>query len=182
MKVEESPLPGVLLVHTRVFPDSRGHFGESWSEERYRAAGIDVRFVQDNVSVSKQGVIRGLHFQHPHGQSKLISVLQGKVWDVSVDVRVQSPTFGKWFGVELSGDVGTQVYIPAGFAHGFAVLSETAVVAYKCGDYYYPEAERTLRWDDPTVSVQWPIGEPLLSDRDREGNLLSSFTEFQLPK
>lgn len=182
MKVEETSLPGVLLIRTRMFPDTRGNFRESWSDDRYRAAGIDVRFVQDNISVSKRGVIRGLHFQNPHGQAKLVSVLQGAVWDVSVDVRAQSPTFGRWVGAELCGEVGTQLFVPAGFAHGFAVLSETAIVAYKCSEYYAPHAEHTLRWDDPVVRIEWPISEPILSDKDRAGQSLNSIPEHALPE
>lgn len=182
MKVEETSLPGVLLVRTPVFQDARGHFFESWSQRRYAEAGIDVPFVQDNVSLSGRNVIRGLHFQHPHGQAKLISVLEGAIWDVSVDVRLGSPTFGRWFGVELSADEGVQVFIPSGFAHGLAVLSDRALVSYKCADYYTPAAERTLLWDDPELGIEWPVEQPVLSEKDRGGVLLRDIPEHELPR
>lgn len=181
MTFEATALPGVQLIHTPLFRDERGHFLEGWSQRRYADAGIGIAFVQDNVSVSTRGVLRGLHFQHPRGQAKLISVLDGAIWDVAVDVRKGSPTFGASVGVELSSDAGSQLFIPEGFAHGFAVLSDRAVVAYKCGDYYTPAAEHTLRWDDPDIGIEWPVKEPLLSSKDREGTLLREFREAELP-
>lgn len=182
MNVQEAPLPGVLLVRTPVFQDARGHFRESWSRRGYAEAGIDLPFVQDNVSLSTRNVIRGLHFQHPHGQAKLISVLEGAIWDVSVDVRVGSDTFGQWFGMDISADAGIQIFIPAGFAHGLAVLSDRALVSYKCADYYAPDAERTVLWDDPELGIEWPVKEPLLSEKDRAGVLLRDMPESNLPR
>ena len=141
MNVIETKLPGVLIVEPKVFGDDRGYFFETWQKSRYEAMGIKGKFVQDNVSFSAHGVLRGLHYQHPHDQGKLVSVLQGEVFDVAVDIRVGSPTFGQWVGVHLSGDNYRQLWIPPGFAHGFCVLSDTALVAYKCTDYYAPGAE-----------------------------------------
>ena len=172
MNVLETRLPGVLLVEAKAFHDDRGYFFESWSEDRYRSHGIDTRFVQDNVSFSRRGTLRGLHYQNPSGQAKLVSVLQGTVFDVAVDLRVDMPTFGQWVGVELSGGDSRQLLIPQGFAHGFVVLSETAVFSYKCSDYYAPQHERTLRWDDPDVGVEWPVVDPLLSAKDADAPLL----------
>jgi dTDP-4-dehydrorhamnose 3,5-epimerase len=181
MKVRELELPGVLLVEPRIHADARGSFLESWSERRYAEAGIAQHFVQDNISRSRRGVIRGLHYQHPAGQAKLTSVLHGEVWDVVVDVRRGSPSFGRWVGVTLSGESGRQLFIPEGFAHGFAVLSEEAVFSYKCGRYYDPATEWTLRWDDPALGIEWPVREPILSDKDRQGVLLAELPADALP-
>ena len=172
MKVEETELPGLLLIETRLFHDERGHFQESWNQRRYAEAGIPSTFVQDNVSWSRQGVLRGMHYQWPQPQGKLVSVLRGEVFDAAVDLRSDSPTFGQWTGFELSADNGRQLYIPEGFAHGFVVLSADAVFSYKCTDYYAPEAERTLLWDDPEVGVQWPVQDPVLSPKDQTGTPL----------
>lgn len=169
MRVEETELPGVLRIETRLFHDARGHFREFWNERRYQEAGIAGPFVQDNVSASNRGVLRGLHYQWPHPQAKLIGVLEGRIWDVAVDVRPWSQSFGRWVAEELSAESGRELWIPEGFAHGFVVLSERAVVAYKCTDYYHPESERTLLWSDPVLGITWPVEQPILSDKDRQG-------------
>jgi dTDP-4-dehydrorhamnose 3,5-epimerase len=162
----------VLLLEPRVFQDERGLFFESWQSERYRALGIEGAFVQDNVSRSARGVLRGLHYQLPRAQGKLVTVLEGAVWDVAVDLRVGSSTFGEWVGMELTGGAPRQVWIPPGFAHGFQVLSETALFSYKCTEVYSPADERSLRWDDPEVGIEWPLPSPLLSEKDRHAPLL----------
>ena len=172
MTVKPTALPGVLLIEPRVFRDGRGHFLETWHEARYREAGIAGPFVQDNVSVSTRGVLRGLHVQNPHPQGKLVGVLEGAVWDVAVDVRPDSPTFRQWVGCTLSGENGHQLWIPPGFAHGFVVTSERAVFAYKCTDVYRPEAELTVRWDDPALGIAWPVEAPELSAKDAAAPLL----------
>lgn len=179
MKVIETKLPGVLIVEPRVFTDERGYFLESWNEERYCTLGVERPFVQDNMSFSRRGVLRGLHYQDPSPQGKLVSVAQGAVFDVAVDLRIGSPTFGHWVGVELSSDNHRQLWIPEGFAHGFQVTSNTAVFSYKCTDYYQPEAERSLRWDDPEVGIQWPEEQPVLSDKDAQAPLLRSIPREQ---
>jgi dTDP-4-dehydrorhamnose 3,5-epimerase len=161
-------LPDVLIVEPPVFRDDRGFFVESYHAPRYRAAGIDATFVQDNHSRSVRGTLRGLHWQTgAHPQAKLIRVLVGEIVDVAVDVRSASPTFGRWEAVTLSADNFRQLYIPTGFAHGFLVLSEYADIEYKCSDVYDPASERGLMWNDPALGISWPIREPILSDRDR---------------
>lgn len=175
MKVAPTPLPGVLLVEARVFGDERGAFWESWRADRYAAAGIPGPFVQDNVSVSARGVLRGLHFQEPRPQGKLVAALAGVVWDVAVDVRPESPHFRRWFGVELRGGDGRQLWIPPGFAHGFCVLSEHAVFAYKCTEVYVPEADGGVRWDDPDLGIEWPLERPILSAKDAALPTLSAW-------
>ncbi|MEI6780816.1 MAG: dTDP-4-dehydrorhamnose 3,5-epimerase [Verrucomicrobiota bacterium] len=169
MNVLNCHIPGLLIIEPKVFGDTRGFFLETWNRRRYGEAGLDVDFVQDNVSFSRRGILRGLHFQNPKPQGKLLQVLQGEVFDVAVDIRRSSPTFGKWHGLVLSGENKTQFYIPAGFAHGFVVLSETALFQYKCTELYSPQDEMAIRWDDPDLGIQWPLTEPLLSDRDAKG-------------
>lgn len=166
MKVRQLSIPGPLLIEPRIFPDERGWFLESWNERRYADAGIDAHFVQDNISRSKRGVIRGLHYQDPDPQAKLCSVVHGEVWDVIVDVRSGSPTLGQWEAVILSAENALQLYVPEGFAHGFAVLSDEAVFVYRCTRYYNPAAERTIRWDDPQLAIPWPVDAPVLSEKD----------------
>ena len=168
MLVHETVIPGALMVEPQVFGDQRGFFVETYNEQRYREAGIDVTFVQDNLSYSQRGVLRGLHFQNPHPQGKLVQVLQGAVFDVAVDIRSGSPAFGKWVGVELSGDNKRQFYVPPGCAHGFCVTSEAALFAYKCTDLYHPEADGGIAWDDPDIGIEWPLDQPLLSAKDAE--------------
>ena len=181
MKVRETELPGVLIVEPDRFGDSRGFFQEIWHESRYREAGIPGPFVQDNMSLSARGVLRGLHFQHPNGQGKLVYVLQGEVFDVAVDIRTDSPTFGKWVGYSLSADNGRQFYVPPGFAHGFCVKSESALFAYKCTDFYNPRTEGAIRWDDAAIGIDWPLADPLVSAKDAEAPLLAKIDPARLP-
>ena len=169
MKITRCDIAGLLIIEPKVFGDARGYFLEAWHELRYREAGLDLHFVQDNLSSSRRGTIRGLHFQNPKAQGKLVWVIEGEVFDVAVDLRRSSPTFGRWHGLSLSGQNRLQFYIPPGFAHGFAVLSETAVFAYKCTAYYSPKDELTLSWDDPDVAVKWPFANPVLSEKDKKG-------------
>lgn len=167
MKVQPTELPGVLLLEPRVFGDSRGFFVETFHAQRYTDAGIPGPFVQDNLSRSVRGTLRGLHFQEPNGQGKLVQVLAGAVWDVVVDVRKGSPTFGRWMAAELSSGNKWQLWIPPGFAHGFCVLSDSADFFYKCTSLYAPESERSVAWDDPDLAIPWPVKEPLLSVKDQ---------------
>lgn len=170
MQVKETPLAGVLLVEPQVFGDARGFFYESFNQRKWReATGLETRFVQDNHSRSGRGVLRGLHYQLPQTQGKLVRCVAGEVFDVAVDLRRSSPTFGRWFGVRLSAENKRQLWIPEGFAHGFAVLSESAEFLYKATDYYAPEHERCIRWDDPDLAIDWPLGDPLVSPKDRAG-------------
>lgn len=180
LKVEPLALPEVLLLSPDVFRDDRGHFLESWRASEYARHGIGP-FVQDNASISRRGVLRGLHFQHPHGQGKLVYALRGTVFDVAADLRVGSPSFGKWVGAELSDANNRQLYVPAGFAHGLVALTDDVVFVYKCTDYYTPEAERTVRWNDPTLAITWPVAEPILSPRDAGAALLADIPAASLP-
>lgn len=166
MNFVETAIPGVLIVEPRVFGDHRGFFMETFRKDRFLAAGIDVEFVQDNHSRSSEGVLRGLHYQEPNGQGKLVRTLSGVIFDVAVDVRKGSPTFGRWVGVELSAENKRQLWVPPGFAHGFGVISEAAEVAYKCTTYYDPASEKGILWNDPGIGIEWPISNPTLSDKD----------------
>lgn len=181
MIVETTPLPGVLLFKPNVFGDSRGFFLESWNRNRYAESGLDRDFVQDNLSLSRKGILRGLHFQNPSPQGKLVQVLQGEVFDVAVDIRVGSPTFGQWYGTLLSEENHHQLWVPEGFAHGFCVTSDMALFAYKCTDFYNPKAEFSLRWDDPDVGIPWPVEDPALSAKDQAGLFLKDFPREALP-
>ncbi len=181
MRVTPTELPEVLVVEPRVFGDERGYFLETFQARRYAQAGIPGPFVQDNLSFSRRGVLRGLHYQHPHGQGKLVWVLQGEVFDVAVDIRRGSPTFGRWVGVWLSAENKRQLWIPPGFAHGFCVVSETALFTYKCTDYYAPEAEGTVRWDDPELGIAWPVSDPIVSPKDAAGLRLREIPAQRLP-
>lgn len=178
MNVTATRLPGVLIVEPKVFGDARGFFLETFQAERYQSAGIGGPFVQDNMSRSVKNTLRGLHFQNPHPQGKLVSVTRGAVWDVAADVRVGSPTFGQWVGVELSEDNKKQLWIPPGFAHGFCVLSELADFQYKCTDYYLPQFDGGVRWDDPSLAIPWPVQEPILSAKDLKLPKLSEATNL----
>ena len=169
MKFSSTPLPGVILIELDSFPDPRGYFMETFHQKKYAEGGIVGPFVQDNFSKSSKGTLRGLHAQLTHPQGKLVHILSGEIWDVAVDVRPASPTYKKWYGVRLSADKTQQLYVPAGFAHGFCVLSETAMVEYKCTDLYDPTHELHLLWNDPDIAIQWPIQNPLVSGKDREG-------------
>lgn len=178
MNFIETDIEGVFIVEPRVFPDARGHFFESWNRAAFEAAGLHYDFVQDNQSLSSRGTIRGLHFQKgKHAQAKLVRVIAGTVLDVAVDLRAGSPTFGRHVAAELSGENFRQLLIPRGFAHGFSVLSETAVFAYKCDNFYCREAEGGVRFDDPALGIDWrvPASERLLSDKDKTLPFLEDF-------
>lgn len=175
MEIITTPIEGLLIIEPRVFKDARGYFCETYNEARYREAGIDAQFVQDNQSCSSYGVVRGLHFQRPpYTQAKLVSCTQGRVLDVAVDLRKDSPTFGQWHAVELSEDNHRQYFIPRGFAHGFSVLSETAVFTYKCDNLYHPESEGGLLLSDPALNIDWqvPADRRILSEKDTKHPLL----------
>lgn len=173
MKVIKTAIEGVLIIQPKVFGDARGFFLENWNQARYADAGIPGTFVQDNRSHSAKGVLRGLHFQKQYPQGKLVFVTSGSVFDVAVDIRKDSPTFGQWVGVTLTAEEHQQFYVPAGLAHGFCVLSETADFHYKCTEYYHPEDEGCIRWDDPDIGIQWPLTEaPSLSPKDAKGSYL----------
>jgi len=171
MEIQKTPIEGLLVLQPTIFKDDRGYFFESFHTEQYRKAGIKTTFVQDNESRSVRGVIRGLHYQlEPYAQAKLVRVIRGSVLDVAVDLRKHSPTFGKWFSVELNEENKKQFFIPRGFAHGFAVLSETAIFSYKCDNYYHPEAERGIIYNDPDLNIEWgiPDQEAVVSEKDRK--------------
>ena len=182
MRVLKTDIEGVVIVEPKVFGDERGYFMESFSERDFEAhTGLNVRFVQDNESCSKRGVLRGLHFQRePYAQAKLVRVVRGRVLDVAVDIRPESPTFGKYVMTELSGDNHRQMFIPKGFAHGYIVLEDDTVFQYKCDEYYHPEAEGGIAWNDPQIGIEWPIAEGavILSEKDQNRPLLSEICEF----
>ncbi len=176
MNVELTDLPGILLITPRVFKDARGFFFESYNFDQFRAHGIDTVFVQDNHSCSIRDTLRGLHFQlPPMAQNKLVRCVRGAIWDVAVDIRAGSPTFGRWVGVELSAENFRQLYVPIGFAHGFCVLSAEAEVLYKTSAVYSRACEQGIAWDDPQLAIPWPVTEPLLSDRDRAAPSLADY-------
>jgi dTDP-4-dehydrorhamnose 3,5-epimerase len=181
MQRVETDLPGVCLIEPKVFGDERGWFFESYQQEKFAQLGIAERFVQDNRSFSRRGVLRGLHYQLAFPQAKLCTVLQGEVFDVAVDIRRGSPQFGHWTGVLLSAHNRLQLFVPAGFAHGFAVLSETAEFLYKCSDYYHPEDEGGILWNDPDLAIAWPVAEPTLSDKDSRYATLAGTPPERLP-
>jgi dTDP-4-dehydrorhamnose 3,5-epimerase len=182
MNCLETAIPGVLIIEPKVFGDARGFFLETWQRDRYAALGLPGTFVQDNLASSGRGVLRGLHLQHPHAQGKLVQVLSGEVFDVAVDVRRGSPWFGRWVGERLSGAGKRQFWVPPGFAHGYCVLSETAVFAYKCDDFYHPEHELSVLWNDPDIGIDWPLdGAPVLSEKDRNGQPLATIDPARLP-
>jgi dTDP-4-dehydrorhamnose 3,5-epimerase len=181
MNVVETSLPSVLIVEPKVFRDERGFFLESWNHARYASVGLPAVFVQDNLSFSKKGVLRGLHYQHPSAQGKLVCVLQGEVYDVAVDIRRGSPTFGRWVGVTLSAENARQMFVPAGFAHGFVVTSEYALFSYKCTDYYQPKDEGSVLWNDPQIGIDWPPLEPILAPKDAAAPCLAAIPENRLP-
>ena len=175
MKITPTSIPDVLLIEPDVFADARGFFMESWHAQKYAQQGLDVSFVQDNHSRSARGVLRGLHYQLRQPQGKLVRVMSGSVFDVAVDIRKGSPSFGQWVGVELSGDNFRQLYVPPGFAHGFCVLSESADFLYKCTDFYAPGDEYGIAWDDPDIGIEWPLPDgdaPRLSDKDASAPML----------
>jgi len=182
IRVGPTALPEVLVIDPAVFGDPRGYFLEVWHQERYRALGLPGTFVQDNISRSGSRILRGLHLQHPFGQAKLVHVLEGDVFDVAVDVRVGSPTFGRWVGEHLSGANHRQLFVPAGFAHGFCVMSDYALVSYKVTQVYHPETEIGIAWNDPAIGIEWPIAAPLLSPKDAAAPLLSELPAGRLPR
>ena len=176
MEVIKTNLEGVVVLKPRVFEDARGYFFESYNKKAFEAAGITEEFVQDNQSLSQKGVLRGLHFQNPpHAQGKLVRVINGSVFDVAVDIRRNSPTYGNWFGLELNEENKTMMYIPAGFAHGFLTLRDNTVFAYKCTNTYNKASEDCLLWNDPEIGIDWNFDNPLLSDKDLEGKLIRNF-------
>ena len=178
MEIIKTPIEGLLVIKPQVFVDTRGYFVETYNEKRYREAGIDAQFVQDNQSCSSYGVVRGLHFQRPpYTQAKLVCCTVGRVLDIAVDLRKDSPTFGQWHSVELSAENHLQFFIPKGFAHGFSVLSETAVFAYKCDNLYHPEADGGILLSDPDLAIDWPVPEELriLSEKDKKHPMLKDF-------
>ena len=185
MKIIETDLPGVVVIEPKVFGDKRGFFLETFRQDILQQSGINETFVQDNHSRSSQGVLRGLHYQLTQTQGKLVRVTSGSVYDVAVDVRNGSPTFGKWFGTELDEESMRMMYVPPGFAHGFVVLSETADFLYKCTDYYHPESEQGIAWDDPEIGIEWPIenlsSEIALSEKDKNSVLLKDQPSDKLP-
>jgi dTDP-4-dehydrorhamnose 3,5-epimerase len=181
MRATPTALPEVLLIEPAVFGDARGYFFETWQEKRYAELGLPAKFVQDNVSRSQKGILRGLHLQEPYGQGKLVQVLDGEVLDVAVDVRVGSPSFGRWVSERLSSDNHKQLYVPAGFAHGFCVLSDSALLAYKCTELYHPETEISVLWNDPQLAIDWPLRDPVLSKKDAAAQPLAAIARERLP-
>ena len=181
MKVIGTSLPGCLVIEPAVFGDGRGYFFETWNADRYGEHGLPTKFVQSNVSSSARGVLRGLHYQWPNPQGKLVTVLEGEVYDVAVDIRRGSPHFGRWAAVVLSAENKRQLWIPEGFAHGFVVLSERALFSYLCTAQYDKAADAGVRWDDAAIGIDWPVGEPLLSDKDAKAPFLADVTEDRLP-
>jgi dTDP-4-dehydrorhamnose 3,5-epimerase len=180
LNVIPSTIADVLIIEPKVYGDARGFFMETWQRRSYAGAGVDIDFVQDNHSRSVRGTLRGLHYQIKQPQGKLVRVTHGEVFDVAVDLRRSSPDFGRWVGVWLSAENRRQLWVPAGFAHGFCVTSDVAEFQYKCSDYYAPEHERTLRWDDPSLGIEWPVAvhELVLSEKDRAGSFLEEVDHY----
>lgn len=181
MEFKPTKLAGCIVVVPKVFADPRGWFFESYRADRYTAGGIDATFIQDNHSRSVKGTLRGLHAQWRKPQGKLVRCTAGEIWDVAVDVRKGSPTYGEWVGVTLSAENKQQLYVPPGFVHGFVVVSETAELEYKCTDVYDPGGELTVIWNDPQIGIPWPVKEPLLSDKDAKGKTLAELADL-LPR
>jgi len=181
MEIIKTLIDGVLILVPRVFADDRGFFMETYHRERYIKSGITADFVQDNLSFSCAGTLRGLHFQHPKGQAKLVQVLSGHVFDVTVDIRNGSPTFGQWIGIHLSDENKRQLFVSEGFAHGFCVLSDTALFSYKCSDLYAPDCEGGVLWSDPDIGIEWPVKEPVLSEKDAVYPRLKDIPADRLP-
>jgi dTDP-4-dehydrorhamnose 3,5-epimerase len=181
MRVIETDLPGCLMLEPQVFGDARGFFYESFNRDKFLAAGLDLQFVQGNVSSSAHGVLRGLHYQWPKPQGKLVSVLEGEVWDVAVDIRRGSPTFGRWTAAVLSAENKRHFWIPPGFAHGFVTLSERALFTYLCTETYDREADAALRWNDARFAIDWPVRAPQLSDKDARAPFLDDVPDDRLP-
>jgi dTDP-4-dehydrorhamnose 3,5-epimerase len=181
MKIITTSIEGILIIEPKIFKDNRGFFMETYNQKRYNAYGINTTFVQDNLSYSLKNTLRGLHFQIKHPQSKLVQVISGEIFDVAVDLRSGSATFGKWTGIHLSDENRRQMFIPKGFAHGFCVLSEFALFYYKCSDFYAPEDEGGIIWSDPDIGIEWPVENPIISEKDNQFQKLSCITAEKLP-
>ena len=181
MKAEKTAFQTAWIIEPEAFHDQRGYFMEIYHKDKYESLGLKKHFVQDNLSYSVRGTLRGLHYQHPHGQAKLVQVIRGEIFDVIADIRWGSPTFGQWMGAGLSDENRRQFYVPEGFAHGFCVLSETALVYYKCSDFYAPDCEGGILWRDPGMGIEWPIPDPLLSEKDRSFPCLRDVPISRLP-
>lgn len=181
MNIISTELEGVLIIEPRIFKDKRGFFLETYQQERYENSGIPCTFVQDNLSYSVKNTLRGLHFQIEHPQAKLVQAITGEIFDVAVDIRKGSPTFGRWIGVHLSEENRRQLFIPEGFAHGFCVLSETAHFLYKCSDFYAPGDEAGILWSDPKIGIEWPVSDPIISEKDVDLPHLAEFPVHRLP-
>jgi len=181
MKIITTSIAGILIIEPKTFQDKRGFFMETYNRNRYNASGINATFVQDNLSCSLKNTVRGLHFQIKHPQAKLIQVISGEIFDVAVDLRRGSATFGKWTGIHLSDENRRQAYIPEGFAHGFCVLSEFALFYYKCSDFYAPDDEGGIIWSDPDIGIEWPVINPIISEKDKQYQKLSRLNIDQLP-
>jgi dTDP-4-dehydrorhamnose 3,5-epimerase len=179
MEIIKTKLAGLVVIKPRVFEDARGYFFESYNQRLFKEGGMDLNFVQDNQSLSQKGVLRGLHFQNPpHAQGKLVRVISGSVFDVGVDIRKNSPTYGQWFGEELTGKNKLMMYIPEGFAHGFATLEDHTIFSYKCTNFYNKQSEDCILWDDKDLGIEWRIGEPILSEKDLQGKKFSEFVSL----
>lgn len=179
MEIIETKLKGVVVIKPKVFEDARGYFFESYNEQVFLNAGLKLNFVQDNQSLSQKGVLRGLHFQNqPHAQGKLVRVITGSVFDVAVDIRKDSPTYGQWFGLELTAQNKWMMYIPEGFAHGFVTLENNTIFSYKCTNFYNKPSEDCLLWNDPDIGINWPLDKPLLSDKDLDGKTFRNFVSL----
>ncbi len=176
MNVIPTPLPGVLILEPRVFADERGFFLETYNAARFREAGIADAFVQDNHSRSRRGVLRGLHYQEPHAQGKLVRCSSGTIFDVAVDIRAGSPSFGKWFGLELSGENQRMLWVPPGYAHGFCALTDEADLIYKCTELYDAKSDRAIAWNDPAIGIRWPVADPVMSPKDASAPRLAEVT------
>ena len=181
MNCIETGIPGLVIIEPNIYGDARGYFMETWHSDRYAKAGLPTRFVQSNVSRSSAGVIRGLHYQYPNPQGKLVQVLDGRIYDVAVDIRTDSPTFRQWIGVELSAENHRQLYVPEGFAHGFCVVGEAATISYMCTRVFSPKDDASIAWDDPDIGVKWPITPQSLSAKDRDAPRLSDVSPQRLP-
>ncbi len=182
MKIIQTKLPEVIIIEPQVFEDTRGFFMETWNQFRYAEYGLPTNFVQDNLSYSSKGVLRGLHFQNPEAQGKLVYVLEGEIWDTAVDIRIGSPTFRQWVSVVLSAENRRQLYIPAGFAHGFYVTSDKALCAYKCTNLYNAQTECGIIWNDPDLNIEWPIDSLKLSEKDQNYPRLKDMDPHLLPQ
>ena len=182
MRVIETPLSGVVVIEPKVFGDNRGFFLETYKDDAFKEVGVLDKFVQDNHSRSQKGVLRGLHYQLVQPQGKLVRVTRGRVFDVAVDVRRGSPTFGQWYGAMLDDETHRMMYVPPGFAHGFCVISDVADFIYKCTDYYHPQSEQGIAWNDPDIGIRWPIQKCTLSDKDKQNPKLSDQDVDKLPR